>query len=192
MDIKALINNIKIFIFKRIIESLGLIIAAFGFFLLISFFSHSPEDPNFLLSENIEIKNFFGFYGSVASDVFFQSFGLISYLFSLTLILIGINIIFDKKILVFINCLFYSSIYLLLGSLLFTSLPVDNYNLIINGNGGFVGKFLSSSLLGQVFQINLFLFQIIFCVFIFLLFFLSVNFKLQYLKNITNFMKKKK
>ena len=191
MDIKALINNTKIFIFKRIIESLGLIIVAFGFFLLISFFSHSSEDPNFLLSENIEIKNFFGFYGSVVSDVFFQSFGLISYLFSLTLILIGINIIFEKKILVFINCLFYSSIYLLLGSLLFTTLPIDNYHLIINGNGGFVGKFLSDSLLSQIFKINLSLFQIIFYILIFFIFFLSINFKLQYIKKIIDFIKKR-
>ena len=191
MDIKALINNTKIFIFKRIIESLGIIIVAFGFFLLISFFSHSSEDPNFLLSENIEIKNFFGFYGSVVSDVFFQSFGLISYLFSLTLILIGINIIFEKKILVFINCLFYSSIYLLLGSLLFTTLPIDNYHLIINGNGGFVGKFLSDSLLSQIFKINLSLFQIIFYILIFFIFFLSINFKLQYIKKIIDFIKKR-
>ena len=191
MDIKALINNTKIFIFKRIIESLGLIIVAFGFFLLISFFSHSSEDPNFLLSENIEIKNFFGFYGSVVSDVFFQSFGLISYLFSLTLILIGINIIFEKKILVFINCLFYSSIYLLLGSLLFTTLPIDNYHLIINGNGVFVGKFLSDSLLSQIFKINLSLFQIIFYILIFFIFFLSINFKLQYIKKIIDFIKKR-
>ncbi len=161
------------------------------FFLLISFFSHSSEDPNFLLSENIEIKNFFGFYGSVVSDVFFQSFGLISYLFSLTLILIGINIIFEKKILVFINCLFYSSIYLLLGSLLFTTLPIDNYHLIINGNGGFVGKFLSDSLLSQIFKINLSLFQIIFYILIFFIFFLSINFKLQYIKKIIDFIKKR-
>ena len=54
--------------------------------LFIALLTYSPDDPNFIFPDNIEIKNFFGFRGSFVSDLFFQSVGLTAYLISLTFI----------------------------------------------------------------------------------------------------------
>ena len=79
MNIKKLGNSILIFITKRLIEISGIIITILGVFLFLALISHSPEDPNFIFPENLEIKNFLGFQGSYTSDLFFQSVGLISF-----------------------------------------------------------------------------------------------------------------
>ena len=63
MDIK-LLKLTLIFITKRLIEITGVLISIVGLLLLISLASYSPEDPNFIFSENTEIKNLLGFQGS--------------------------------------------------------------------------------------------------------------------------------
>ena len=51
---------------NRLIELSGIILVLIGIFLLISIMSYSPNDPNFIYgSDENEIKNFGGFYGSV-------------------------------------------------------------------------------------------------------------------------------
>ena len=92
MEIKKLANNALDFGVNRIIEIFGIIIVIFGFLLLISLISFSPDDPNFIFPENTQIKNFLGFRGSFTSDLFFQSFGLIALLIPFSLILTGVNI----------------------------------------------------------------------------------------------------
>ena len=53
------------------IESSGILLIIFSFFLATSIVTYSPDDPNFIYSpENTEIKNAAGFYGSVVSDFF--------------------------------------------------------------------------------------------------------------------------
>ena len=61
MEIKKLANKALNFGLNRIIEIFGIIIAIFGFLLLISLISFSPDDPNFIFPENTQIKNFLGF-----------------------------------------------------------------------------------------------------------------------------------
>ena len=64
---------------NRLIELLGASLILISIFLLASIVSYSPSDPNFIYtSENTEIKNVGGFYGSVISDFLLQSLGLIS------------------------------------------------------------------------------------------------------------------
>jgi len=77
-EILMKINN---FVKKRLIESSGILLILFSFFLLASIISYSPDDPNFIYSpENTQIKNIGGFYGSVISDFLLQSIGLVSLL----------------------------------------------------------------------------------------------------------------
>ena len=79
-----ILSKINNFIRKRLIELSGFLLVFVSIFLLISIFTYSPSDPNFIYSpENTEIKNIGGFYGSVVSDFLLQSIGLVSILFSL-------------------------------------------------------------------------------------------------------------
>ena len=87
MNIKKIVNTALLFTVKRLIEILGFVVLLLGILLLISLISYSPNDPNFIFSDTIEIKNLLGFRGSFVSDLFFQSIGLISYLVSITLII---------------------------------------------------------------------------------------------------------
>ena len=96
MDIKKKGKLFINFTIKRIIEIFGVIIFGAGILLAASLISYSPDDPNFVFPDNIKINNILGFQGAVISDLFFQSIGLVSYLFSLTLIITGINIFRSK------------------------------------------------------------------------------------------------
>ena len=112
------VNYSRIFSFfnKRIIEIIGLLTVLLSFFLLLSLSTYTPEDPNFIFPESIKIHNLFGFYGSVISDLILQSFGIISFLFCVTIFFIGILIIRYKKLENILSSLFYSIIYIVSGS----------------------------------------------------------------------------
>ena len=74
-----ILTKINSFTKKRLIEFSGILIVLFSFFLLASIITYSPDDPNFIYStENTQIKNIGGFYGSVISDFLLQSIGLFS------------------------------------------------------------------------------------------------------------------
>mgnify|MGYP000459869554 CR=1 FL=1 len=135
-------NYLKIssFFIKRIIEIIGLLTVLLSFFLLLSLSTYTPEDPNFIFSENTKIQNLFGFYGSVISDLILQSFGIISFLFCVTIFLTGILIIRYKKLKNILSNLFYSIIYIFSGSTVTSIYKDDSFWLIVNGNGGFVGR----------------------------------------------------
>ena len=72
MDIKKIANSLLIFITNRIIEIIGIVISVFGVLLLIALLSYSPSDPNFIFSDNTEIKNLLGFQGSYISVSYTQ------------------------------------------------------------------------------------------------------------------------
>ena len=103
MDIKKTSNLIINFILKRLAEVLGIVLSLAGVLLFASLLTYSPEDPNFIFPDNTEIKNILGFQGSFLSDLFLQSIGLISYLFSITLIITGVNILIEKEFLIIEN-----------------------------------------------------------------------------------------
>ena len=154
MEFKKLANNTINFGINRIIEilSLGIIIA--GILLLISLVSFSPDDPNFIFPDNTVIKNFLGFRGSFTSDLFFQSFGLIALLIPFSLIISGINIFLNKKIFLIVESIFYTIIYSSLGSLFFSFFYLTAFDLYINGNGGFIGKYLMATFFATIININ--------------------------------------
>ena len=122
----------------------------FGVLFFLSLISYSPDDPNFIFSENKDIKNFLGFKGSLISDFFFQAIGLISFLIPLTIIITGINILLNKKIIIFFENLFFIVLYSLVGSIYLSFFIKTLFFLSINGNGGFVGNFLVESFIKKI------------------------------------------
>ena len=178
MDIKSLANTFISFTTKRILEIFGIIFVLFGILLLIALTTYSPDDPNFIFPSSTKINNLLGFQGSFVSDLLFQSFGAISYLLPITFIFTGINIFKLKQIFFSIENIFFAIIYILFGTIFLSLFYNESFELHINGNGGFVGKYLSNSFLRELFIINK---NISFYVLIFLtfsFFLLSINFKL--------------
>ena len=186
MNIKRITLDISLFIVKRLSEIFGIIVLLVGLFLLISLVSYSAEDPNFIFPENTEIKNLLGIRGSYVSDLFLQSLGLISYLFSITLIFTGINITINKDFLLIIENIFYTILYSLVGSLFFSHFYNTTFALFINGNGGFIGNYLNENVLNEFISLNeniSYYFLIILTIGLFLK---SINFNL---KKISKFLK---
>ena len=179
MEIKKLANSAVIFIVKRLIEISGLFISVIGILLFISLISYSPNDPNFIFPENTNIKNILGFKGSYISDFFFQSIGLISYLIPVTYFFTGINIFKSKEIFLIIENTFYIVIYSLIGTIFFNFFYSDAFNLYINGNGGFIGNFLSNKFLENIIISYHNFFYYSFILLIFILFLKSINFSLK-------------
>ena len=187
MNIKKIVNTSLLFALNRLMEILGIIILSLGLLLLISLMTYSPNDPNFIFPDNTEIKNLLGFQGSYISDLFFQSIGLISYLVSFTLIFTGINIITSKDFFLIIENIFFLILYSVFGSLFFSFFYSETFVLYINGNGGFVGKFLNQTFLKDLILVNenvsfYFLIILILCLFL-----ISINFNL---KKLINFFRK--
>ena len=187
MDIKKITNTLLIFIIKRLIEIVGILISLFGILIFISLISYSPNDPNFIFPENTKIENFLGFHGSYLSDLFFQSIGLIAYLIPITYIFTGINIFRNKELLLIITNTFFIILYSLAGSIFFSFFYKSNFVLHINGNGGFVGNYLNENLLENMIQSyeNIFFYLLILLTLT--IFFFSINFNLN---NFISFIKK--
>ena len=176
MKLKKLANNTINFSINRIIEIFGITISIAGFLLLASLITFSPDDPNFIFPDNTQIENIFGFRGSFTADIFFQSFGIISLLIPFSLIFSGINIIINKKIFLIIESIFYTVAYSLVGSLFFSFFYPFAFKLYINGNGGFIGKYLETTFLNSLISTNSEIFYYIFTVLILILFLISIHF----------------
>ncbi len=178
MEIKSFFDKIVDFTLKRLAELVGLLLVITSILLFLSLISYSPEDPNFLFSENIEIKNLLGFKGSYTSDIFFQSLGLISILVPFTIFFTGINIFNNKSFLIIIENIFFIIIYSLLGSLFFSFYYEESYWLTINGNNGFIGNLFEDSFFTQIINLNKNISYYFLLILISITFFLSINFKL--------------
>ena len=176
MEFKKIAKNSFDFLINRFIELLGFCICIIGFVLLISLISYSPEDPNFLFTGEKEIKNILGFRGSFVSDIFFQSIGLISILVAITIFITGINIFRTKNTIILLENLFFTVLYSLFGSLFFTFFYSESFWLSINGNGGFVGKFLEGNFIFSIIDLNQKIYFYLLILIIFIFFLLSINF----------------
>ena len=187
MEIKRLANNVLNFTINRVIEIFGIFVLFAGILLLISLMSYSPDDPNFIFPENTKINNLLGFQGSFTADLFFQSIGLIALLIPFSFIFTGINIILNKKVILLIESFFYTIIYSLFGSLFFSFFYPNAFKFYINGNGGFVGKYLESTFLKSLinFQPNISFYVLILIVLT--IFLISIQFKIN---SFNNFVKK--
>ena len=184
MDIKSLSKKSIDFAVKRTAEIIGIFLIVASILLFIALFSYSPEDPNFIFTENINTKNLLGSKGSFTSDLLFQSIGIISFLFSFTIFFTGINLIKNKKFLIIDENFFYSIIYIILGSFFFTTYYPNSFSLSINGNGGFVGVFFENTFFSYLVNFNKELSFYIIASFIIFLFLVSINFSISYLRKL--------
>ena len=191
MDIKKTADLVINFTIKRLAEILGISIFIAGLLLLVALTSYSPEDPNFIFPDNTEIKNYLGFYGSFSSDLFFQSIGVIAYLLSITIIITGINIFRKKEFFLIIENIFFGILYSIFGTLFLAHFYSNNFELYINGNGGFIGNYLNQTFLNSLIKINENIFYYVLIFLISFLFFISINFNpkkfYENIKKIINF-----
>ena len=112
-----ILTKINNFIRNRLIEFLGVLLIFVSIFFLASIVSYSPSDPNFIYaSENTEIKNIGGFYGSVISDFLLQSLGLISIFLVFNFFYWGIKLTTQKVISNFIAKIFFTLLYIVFGT----------------------------------------------------------------------------
>ena len=112
-----ILSKVNYFVKNRLIELSGILVVLFAIFLFVSLATYSPSDPNFIYTpENIDIKNFGGFYGSVISDFFFQSIGIVSFFIVLNLFYWGFKLISEKKIINIIQKTFFTLIYVTIGT----------------------------------------------------------------------------
>ena len=176
MDIKKTANLFANFTIKRIAEIFGITVFCSGILLLLALLTYSPNDPNFIFPENTKIENILGFRGSFISDIFFQSIGLISYLFAFTLIVSGINIIRTKEFFLIIENIFFAVIYSMLGTLFLAYFYSEAFTLYINGNGGFIGSYLNQTFLNSIILINEVIFYYFLIILNIFLFLISINF----------------
>ncbi len=194
MNIKKLTNTALQFTINRMIEIFGSSISIIGLLLFVALISYSPEDPNFIFPENTQIKNFLGFQGSYISDLFFQSIGIISYFVSVTLFITGINIFKNKNLYLVIENVFFATLYTIFGVLFLNFFHKNSFELYINGNGGFVGQYLSQTFLGDLIKLQLTTSYYFLILLILSLFLKSINFNLKsfwnYLKIFYNYINK--
>jgi len=135
------LSSLTNFIKKRTFELLGLALILTSVALAISFATYAPEDPSFIYGDSsIEIKNFFGIYGSSIADFLLQSFGLASFLLLANFIFWGFSLLIKKEIDKLFLKLFFVVAYLTLGSIFIYLTFNNSFWLIDNGNSGFVGK----------------------------------------------------
>ncbi len=179
MNIKVIFEKVTNFTLKRISELVGIILLSLSIILLTSLATYSPEDPNFIFQDNLEIKNLLGIRGSYVSDIFYQSIGLISFLIPISIFFTGINIFRKKKLLILIDSLFFIALYCIIGSLFFSIFHTETYWLTINGNDGFVGNLFEESFFTTLINKNKNISYYFLILLILFLFLLSINLKIK-------------
>ncbi len=188
------LDSLTNFIKKRTFELLGLLLIFIGIALAISFVTYSPEDPSFIYGNtSLEIKNFFGIYGSSAADFLLQSFGLVSFLFLANLLFWGTRLLFKKEINRIILKLFLVVAYLTFGSIFIYLTYNNSFWLIDNGNSGFVGE-ISYNFIIAIFpwvDSKYFLYVLFVLTLTFFIFSSDVNIKSLIVKTFHIFFKKK-
>ena len=134
-------NNIIDFLRKRFIEFFGLILITLFLFFIYSLIRYSPENSTLIFkTDEITSKHFLEIYVNATADFFLQSFGLISFLFAITLLSWSLNLILQKKIEKILNKILYSILYIIFGCLFLYTTFNNSFWLIDNGNSGFVGE----------------------------------------------------
>ena len=143
------------FIKRRFAELAGLAMVVISGGFIFSLSKYSPDNPSFILkSEQIDFTDYFGSLANAISDIFLQSFGLISFLIGVSILLWGIKLILDKKINKFLSKLFYTVLYISTGCLLVYIFNNNSFWLIHHGNAGFVGE-KSFNLIYKYFSSNI-------------------------------------
>ena len=137
---KFFIDSVSFFK-RRMAELFGLILVIISGIFIFSLSKYSPDNPSFILnSSQLNFSDYFGSLSNAISDIFLQSFGLISFFIGVSILFWGIKLIFEKGISKILNKFFYTVIYIYLGCLLIYSVNNNSFWLIHHGNAGFVGE----------------------------------------------------
>jgi len=140
LNSKIFDNSID-FLKRRIAELGGFLLVIISGLLIFSLSKYSPENPSFILNaDKLNLTDYFGSLSNAISDIFLQSFGLVSFFIGISILFWGINLILDKKINKIINKIFYTVLYISCGCLLIYTVNNNSFWLIHHGNAGFVGE----------------------------------------------------
>ena len=138
---KTIYTNSLVFFKRRFIELFGLLLITIFILFSYSLINYSPKNPTLIYNlDTKEVTTNFNFYLNIVADFFLQSFGLVSFLLSTTVLCWGINLIIGKKIQNILSKAFYTIIYLTLGCLFIYLTDNNSFWLIDNGNSGFLGE----------------------------------------------------
>tara|TARA_B100000700_G_scaffold130326_1_gene145964 strand:- start:11045 stop:13129 length:2085 start_codon:yes stop_codon:yes gene_type:complete len=141
MENSKILHNSLNFFKRRIAELTGFFLVIISALFIFSLSKYSPESPSFILnSDKLDFTDYFGSLSNAISDIFLQSFGLVSFVIGISVLLWGINLILEKKINKFINKFFYTILYISIGCLLVYIVNNNSFWLIHYGNAGFVGE----------------------------------------------------
>ena len=184
MNFKNNVEKVKDFTQKRLIEAIGILLLILSILIFVALISYSPADPNFIYPKNQEINNILGINGSIGADFLLQSIGLVSYFLPVTLIFLSIKIIFQKKLGQIITSFFYIVCYSIIGSIFLTQFYKEAFFLIINGNGGFVGSYLYNDVFFKITNLNNEISYYFLLILFFVLFLLSIKFRLIWFSSI--------
>ena len=184
MNFKNNVEKVKDFTQKRLIEAIGILLLILSILIFVALISYSPTDPNFIYPKNQEINNILGINGSIGADFLLQSIGLVSYFLPVTLIFLSIKIIFQKKLIQIITSFFYIVCYSIIGSIFLTQFYKEAFFLIINGNGGFVGSYLYNDVFFKITNLNNEISYYFLLILFFVLFLLSIKFRLIWFSSI--------
>ena len=137
---KAFLNSLE-FLKKRLAEFTGFLLIFISGIFIFSLTKYSPDSPSFILNpERLDLKNYFDSFSNAISDIFLQSFGLISFVIGISILLWGFNLIFEKKINKLLSKFFFTLIYISTGCLFIYIFNNNSFWLIHHGNAGFVGE----------------------------------------------------
>ncbi|MDC2976058.1 DNA translocase FtsK [bacterium] len=192
MNLKNSIEKARDFVLKRLIELIGFLILILSILILTALISYSPDDPNFIYSENQEINNILGINGSIGADFLLQSIGLISYFLPITFIFLSITTFYNKNLIKIVNSLFYIVCYSIIGSIFLTQFYKEAFFLIINGNGGFVGNYFYEEIFFNISNLNIKISYYIQLSLFTAFFLMSINFRLIWLSPLKKIFKRKK
>ena len=138
---KNIYNNALDFFKKRFIEVFGLLLVSLFFIFSYSLFNYSPENSTLIYKiDGPNTGAIFQKYLNIIADFFLQSFGLISFLISLSILSWGVSLIINKKIKNLLSKIFYTILYINLGCLFIYLTNNNSFWLIDNGNSGFLGE----------------------------------------------------
>ncbi len=188
--IKNYINKMGDFVLKRVAELFGIFLVIASILLFLSLVSYSPEDPNFIFPENQAIKNFLGMRGSLVADIFFQSVGIVSLLIPFSLLFTGLSITINKRLIILVENIFFIILYIIVSTFFFSIFHKETYWLVINGNNGFIGDFMSNTVIVDLLNINKKISYYLLISLTIIFFLLSSNFKISHIKNFLTFMKR--
>ena len=95
---KLLPDEIKVFLFNRLLEAGGIALIALSIFILISISSYSSYDPNIYNLSNYEVTNLGGYIGANISEILLQFFGNGSYLICIIFFSWAYKLFFSKNL----------------------------------------------------------------------------------------------